>query len=95
MKMKKMVAAAMVACMAMSLGAGMTASADDVVELKWGSVHPETAVTTQMMMKAVDEINANAEGVHVTGYHHRGTLTVCFLDSEGSSGRSSVFVAER
>lgn len=68
MKMKKMVAAAMVACMAMSLGAGMTASADDVVELKWGSVHPETAVTTQMMMKAIDEINANAEGVHVTGY---------------------------
>ena len=66
MKMKKMVAAAMVACMAMSLGAGMTASADDVVELKWGSVHPETAVTTQMMMKAIDEINANAEGVHVT-----------------------------
>ena len=40
----------------------------DVKELKWGSVHPETQVVTQMMMKAIDEINANAEGIHVTGY---------------------------
>lgn len=37
-------------------------------ELKWGSVHPETQVVTQMMMKAIDEINANAEGIHITGY---------------------------
>lgn len=40
----------------------------EVVELKWGSVHPETQVVTQMMMKAIDEINANAEGIHITGY---------------------------
>lgn len=40
----------------------------DVVELKWGSVHPETQVVTQMMMRAIDEINANAEGIHITGY---------------------------
>lgn len=39
-----------------------------VVELKWGSVHPETQVVTQMMMKAIEEINANAEGIHITGY---------------------------
>ncbi len=40
----------------------------DVVELKWGSVHPDTQVVTQMMMRAIDEINANAEGIHITGY---------------------------
>lgn len=39
-----------------------------VVELKWGSVHPETQVITQMMRRAIDEINANAEGIHITGY---------------------------
>ncbi len=38
------------------------------VELKWGSVHPETQVVTQMMMRAIEEINANAEGIHITGY---------------------------
>ena len=43
-------------------------SAQAVTELKWGSVHPETQVVTQMMMMAIDEINANAEDVHVTGY---------------------------
>ena len=40
----------------------------NVVELKWGSVHPETQIATQMMMRAIEEINANAEGIHVTGY---------------------------
>ena len=45
-----------------------TEAKKDVKELKWGSVHPETQVVTQMMMKAIDEINANAEGIHVTGY---------------------------
>ncbi|MCF2661969.1 TRAP transporter substrate-binding protein DctP [Pseudoflavonifractor phocaeensis] len=40
----------------------------EVVELKWGSVHPETQVVTQMMMRAIEEINANAEGIHITGY---------------------------
>lgn len=39
-----------------------------VVELKWGSVHPETQVITQMMMRAIEDINANAEGIHITGY---------------------------
>ena len=43
-------------------------SAQAVTELKWVSVHPETQVVTQMMMMAIDEINANAEDVHVTGY---------------------------
>ena len=37
-------------------------------ELKWGSVHTEDHLATQMMMKAIDEINANAEGIHVTGF---------------------------
>lgn len=40
----------------------------NVVELKWASVHTEDSVTTQMMMRAIEEINANAEGVHITGY---------------------------
>ena len=37
-------------------------------QLKWGSVHPETQVVTQMMFMAIEEINANAEGIHITGY---------------------------
>ena len=37
-------------------------------QLKWGSVHPDTQVVTQMMMMAIEEINANAEGIEITGY---------------------------
>lgn len=82
--MKKLLAAILAACMTLSLaacganttsstsGSGTDASGSnekkDVVELKWGSVHPETQVVTQMMMRAIDEINANAEGIHITGY---------------------------
>lgn len=85
--MKKVLAMALAACMALSLcacgnqstpsgsaagstpsGAVSTPEKKDVVELKWGSVHPETQVVTQMMMRAIEEINANAEGVHITGY---------------------------
>lgn len=73
MKMKRLVATGLAMCMSLSLFAGITASADEVVELKWGSVHPDTAVTTQMMMKAIEEINENAEGIHITGYPN-GTL---------------------
>lgn len=73
MKMRKLVATGLAMCMSLSLFAGITASADEVVELKWGSVHPDTAVTTQMMMKAIEEINENAEGIHITGYPN-GTL---------------------
>ena len=40
-----------------------TEAKKDVKELKWGSVHPETQVVTQMMMKAIDEINAN-DAIH-------------------------------
>lgn len=73
MKMRKLVATGLAMCMSLSLFAGITASADEVVELKWGSVHPDTAVTTQMMMKAIEEINENAEGIHITGFPN-GTL---------------------
>lgn len=82
--MKKLLAAILAACMTLSLaacGGNTTSSASgsgaassgaeekkEVVELKWGSVHPETQVVTQMMMKAIEEINANAEGIHITGY---------------------------
>ena len=44
------------------------AASGKVVEMKWATVHPDTSITAQMMMKAVDEINANAEGIHVSGY---------------------------
>ncbi len=42
-------------------------------ELKWASVHPETQTITQMMFRAIEEINENAEGIHVTAYPN-GTL---------------------
>lgn len=45
-----------------------SSAAAKVTELKWGSVHTEDSITTQMMMRAIDEINANAEGIHITGF---------------------------
>ena len=62
--MKKFLAIVMVVCLTIALAAPAFA----VTELKWGSVHPEEQVITQMMMRAIEEINANAEDVHVTGY---------------------------
>ena len=64
--MKRFLSILLVLCMVCALGAN--AFADDVKELKWGSVHPEDQVVTQMMMRAIDEINENAEGIHITGY---------------------------
>lgn len=65
--MKKVLSILLVVCMICALGT--VAFADgDVKELKWGSVHPEDQIITQMMMRAIDEINENAEGIHVTGY---------------------------
>lgn len=63
--MKKFLALALTLCMVLALAA--TASAAPK-ELKWGSVHTEDHLATQMMMMAIDEINANAEGIHVTGF---------------------------
>lgn len=38
-------------------------------ELKWGSVHtPEQPVTSIIMMEAIAEINANAEGIHISAF---------------------------
>ena len=58
----------MVLVLALVMCLSVCVSAQAVTELKWGSVNPETQVVTQMMMMAIDEINANAEDVHVTGY---------------------------
>lgn len=63
--MKKILALALALCMVLAFAA--TASAAPK-ELKWGSVHTEDHLATRMMMKAIDEINANAEGIHVTGF---------------------------
>lgn len=70
MKTRKLLAASLTLCMTLSLCAGMTASADDVRELKFGDVHTETSITGQMIQMAIDEINENAEGIHVTPYYN-------------------------
>jgi len=56
--------------LALAVGASLVfaAGSEAKTELKWGSVHPEGQVVTQMMKRAIEEINAKAEGVHVTGY---------------------------
>lgn len=64
--MKKLLV--LVLALVMCLSLCVNAQAAKVKELKWGSVHPETQVVTQMMMKAIEEINEKAEGVHITGY---------------------------
>ena len=64
MKMKKILTAAAVCAMAV----GVATTAEAATELKWGSVHPDTAIVTQMMQKAIEEINENAEDSHITGY---------------------------
>lgn len=61
--MKKFLAIILVVCLSLSVFAIAQAA-----EFKWGSVHPETQAVTQMMMRAIEEINANAENVKVTGY---------------------------
>ena len=63
--MKKILALALALCMVLAFAASASAAPK---ELKWGSVHTEDHLATQMMMKAIDEINANAEGIHVTGF---------------------------
>ena len=64
--MKKILALALALCLVFALCA--SASAAGKKELKWGSVHTEDHLATQMMMKAIDEINEKAEGIHVTGF---------------------------
>ena len=54
--------------LALALSAGASTGALAVTELKWGSVHPEGQVVTQMMMRAIAQINEKAEGIHITGY---------------------------
>ena len=66
--MKKILA--LVLALSMVLCVAASASA---LEIKWASVHPDTAIPTQMMMRVIEEINANADDVHVTGYPN-GTL---------------------
>ena len=51
------------------MGMALTASADDVKDLKWGSVHPVTTLRESALDMAINEINENAEGIHVTGYY--------------------------
>lgn len=62
--MKKFLILALILSLTLSICAGAQAA----TELKWGSVHPETQVVTQMMMRAVEEINEKAENIHITGY---------------------------
>ena len=54
--------------LALVLAISMLACASAATELKWASVHPPEQVVTQMMMRAIDEINEKAEGIHITGY---------------------------
>ena len=63
--MKKVLMLVLALCFVLSLCTSATAAPK---ELKWGSVHPETQVVTQMMMRAIEEINEKAEGIHITGY---------------------------
>lgn len=53
--------------MTMSLALSVTTLA--ATELKWGSCNAETTLREQAMAKAIEEINANAEDIHVTGYY--------------------------
>lgn len=54
--------------LALSMAALASCGANAKMELKWASVHPEGQVVTQMMMRAIAEINEKAEDVHITGY---------------------------
>lgn len=65
--MKKFLALLLALLMLAALGTAAFA-ADKKTELKWGSVHTEDHLATQMMMRAIDEINEKAEGIHITGY---------------------------
>lgn len=66
--MKKLMTVLLVLVLACSVFAqGQTETAK--TELRWGSVHtPEQPVTSIIMMEAIDEINKNAEGIHISGF---------------------------
>ena len=64
--MKKILALVLALCMMAALGT--TAFAADKKDLKWGSVHTEDHLATQMMMMAIKEINEKAEGIKITGF---------------------------
>ena len=55
----------LVMVMALALAISMLATASAATELKWASVHPPEQVVTQMMMRAIDEVNEKAEGIHI------------------------------
>ena len=63
--MKRRIALVLAAAMTL----GMTLSASAATELKWGSVNPETTLREQAMSRAIEEINENAEDIHITGYY--------------------------
>ena len=62
---KSMTIAAAIMCVALA----MPVSAGSVKELKWGSCNPETTLREQAMSRAIEEINENAEEIHITGYY--------------------------
>lgn len=67
--MKKILALVIALSMVLALCAGSAyAASNKKTELKWGSVHTEDALATQMMRMAIEEINANAEGITIVGY---------------------------
>ena len=54
---------------AMTMSLAFSATTLAATELKWGSCNAETTLREQAMAKAIEEINANAEDIHVTGYY--------------------------
>ena len=67
--MKKRMGTILMTALTITAALSASALADDVKELKWGSCNPVTTLREQAMDMAINEINENAEGIHVTGYY--------------------------
>lgn len=64
--MKKRIALVLTA---LTMTAAFAIGAQAATELKWGSCNAQTTLREQAMAMAIEEINANAEDIHVTGYY--------------------------
>lgn len=67
--MKKVLAAALAFSLSLCLFAkGGGEKTAEKITIRWGSVHADTHPATKMMMKVIEKVNAECEGVKIEGY---------------------------
>jgi tripartite ATP-independent transporter DctP family solute receptor len=68
--MKRFVISVFVLLLAASLFAGAVNEKKEKIILRWGTVHADSTITTQMMRRIIDEVNSKAKGVEIQGFNN-------------------------